>query len=295
MLRYRLLLGTLIVGALVALCVLDARATKPGMYLLPLALVAAALGSGEFARLAGGRLAISRDVLHAGNVAVVLANWAPLLAKGECPLGPFGAPAIVMGLTMAVAFVDEIRRYEGPGRATERLAATALGLAYVGGLMTFVVQLRMWASTIDGGWGLVALVSLILVVKMCDTGAYTVGRLIGSRKLAPKLSPGKTIEGSLGGIAFACLGAWFAFAILAPLAVEGAAPIAWPRWLAYGLVVGLAGMLGDLAESLLKRDAGQKDSSAWMPGFGGVLDILDSILLAAPVAYLFWAMHWVGP
>jgi phosphatidate cytidylyltransferase len=72
-----------------------------------------------------------------------------------------------------------------------------------------------------------------------------------------------------------------------------AAAPAW-GWLAYGLIVGVAGMLGDLAESLIKRDLGRKDSSDWMPGFGGVLDVLDSILFAAPVAYLCWALGLVG-
>ena len=66
------------------------------------------------------------------------------------------------------------------------------------------------------------------------------------------------------------------------------------RWIVFGLAVGAAGLLGDLAESLLKRDAGRKDSSPWMPGFGGVLDLLDSILFAAPVAYLCWATGLVN-
>ena len=99
------------------------------------------------------------------------------------------------------------------------------------------------------------------------------------------------IEGSAGGLAFACLGSWAAFHLLVPLGGRPNAPV-W-GWLAYGLLVGTAGMLGDLAESLLKRDLGRKDSSTWMPGFGGLLDVLDSILLAAPVAYLCWAFEMV--
>jgi phosphatidate cytidylyltransferase len=124
-------------------------------------------------------------------------------------------------------------------------------------------------------------------VKCGDIGAYAVGRLFGRTKLAPVLSPGKTIEGSLGGLAFACAAAYFTF-----WAMADSTPKRW-GWLAYGLLVGTAGMLGDLAESLLKRDAGRKDSSTWMPGFGGVLDILDSVLLAAPVAYLCWVAQIV--
>jgi phosphatidate cytidylyltransferase len=105
--------------------------------------------------------------------------------------------------------------------------------------------------------------------------------------MAPVLSPGKTIEGALGGIAFACLGSWLALDVLFP-AMTGGDELPPRLWLAYGAVIGLCGMAGDLAESLLKRDVGRKDSSDWLPGFGGVLDLLDSVLFAAPVAYVWW-------
>jgi phosphatidate cytidylyltransferase len=138
---------------------------------------------------------------------------------------------------------------------------------------------------------------LIIVVKMGDTGAYTVGRLVGRHKLCARLSPGKTIEGAAGAVVFAVLGSWLTFAWLVPwisaTGVAQGADTGW-GWLPFGLLVGTAGGLGDLAESLLKRDAGRKDSSTWMPGFGGVLDLLDSILLAAPVAYVCWASGLVG-
>jgi phosphatidate cytidylyltransferase len=133
--------------------------------------------------------------------------------------------------------------------------------------------------------GLIALVALLLVVKMGDSGAYTVGRLIGRHKMSPVVSPGKTIEGAIGAFAFACLASWFAFTYL-PLWMGAARPHRVWGWIVFGVAVGGAGLLGDLAESLMKRDVGAKDSSAWMPGFGGVLDLLDSILFAAPVAYL---------
>ena len=129
---------------------------------------------------------------------------------------------------------------------------------------------------------------------MGDTGAYTVGRLIGRHKMAPSISPGKTVEGALGAFLFACLGSWLTFRWIVPFLPEGAGPGPWYGWLLFGVLVGGAGMLGDLAESLLKRDVGVKDSSTWMPGFGGVLDILDSLLLSAPVAWFCWAFGLVG-
>ena len=294
MLRYRLLLGTLLIAALAGLCALDARSETPGVYLLPLALAATALGADEFARLAGRRLPVPHLLLCAGSVIIVLSNWAPAVFAGRTHIGPWGWPAIAFGLSLALVFADEIRRYEAPGKAIERLATAALGLAYCGLLMSFVVQLRFFATPDESRWGVVALVSLIVVVKMCDTGAYTVGRMIGKHKLAPRLSPGKTIEGAAGGLAFACFGAWATFTWLAPLLIDQPPGTPIFRSLTYGLIVGVAGMLGDLAESLLKRDVSAKDSSTWLPGFGGVLDILDSILYAAPAAYACWALHLVG-
>jgi phosphatidate cytidylyltransferase len=132
---------------------------------------------------------------------------------------------------------------------------------------------------------------------MGDIGAFTVGKICGRTKLAPRLSPGKTIEGAIGGLVFACFGSWVALAVIAPLIAP--LPSGWVPpgrgWLIYGVAVGATGMVGDLAESLIKRDMGTKDSSLWLPGFGGVLDLLDSVLLAAPVAYLFWSLRLVGP
>jgi phosphatidate cytidylyltransferase len=103
-------------------------------------------------------------------------------------------------------------------------------------------------------------------------------------------------------LAFSCLGAWLAFQWVVPWTLKhSVATISWSRplsfwwgWIAFGLLVGGAGMLGDLAESLLKRDVGRKDSSTWLPGFGGVLDILDSLLLSAPIAWTCWFFGLIG-
>ena len=108
--------------------------------------------------------------------------------------------------------------------------------------------------------------------------------------MAPLISPGKTIEGALGALCFACLASWIMICRVLPRANPGP----WWGWIAFGLLVGAAGMVGDLAESLLKRDVGRKDSSNWLPGFGGVLDIVDSLLLSAPVAWFCWASGLVG-
>jgi phosphatidate cytidylyltransferase len=178
-------------------------------------------------------------------------------------------------------------RYRAPGKSVSQLGATVLSFAYVGLLFSFLIQLRAIEPSEQG---IVALVSLIAIVKVGDTGAYTIGRLVGRNKMTPTLSPGKTWEGAAGAIAFSALAAWLILALWVQRdsRLAAGASLSVLAWLGYGALVGVTGLLGDLAESLLKRDLGRKDSSAWMPGFGGVLDLLDSILFAAPVAYLCW-------
>jgi len=292
MLVWRLSLGILFIAVLAALAWFDHDASQPGIYLFPLALLLSLAASGELLGLFAAReIRPVTWIVNFGNVMIVASNLGPLFCGADDPLGTFGWPSAALALALLATFAGEMSRYTTPGRVTESLSAAMLAFAYVGLLMTFVVQLRL----VDGGRvGVAALLSLVIVVKMCDTGAYTVGRLIGRHKMAPVLSPKKTVEGAIGGLAFACLGSWAAFQWMAPTVTLASRPNATDLgWLVYGLLIGAAGMLGDLAESLLKRDLGRKDSSTWMPGFGGVLDVLDSILLAAPVAYLCWAFGLV--
>ncbi len=193
-----------------------------------------------------------------------------------------------MVAAVALAFVAEMRRHQKPGGVTVSVAVAVLGVAYVGLLLSFLIQLRYW-------WGLRALLSLLIVVKMADTGAYAVGRIAGRHKMAPSLSPSKTIEGAIGALVVACLSSWATFRWLLPSPTgPEVAREPWQGWLLFGLLIGVAGIVGDLAESLLKRGAARKDSSDWMPGFGGVLDLLDSVLLAAPVAYVCWTLGLVA-
>jgi phosphatidate cytidylyltransferase len=283
----------LLIAAFAGLCWLDttrALGAPVGAWLFPVALLLSVLASGEVLGLvATEKCQPIRWLLYAGNFFIVAANGVPAFCTAslnQIALDNFGWPLAALAIAVLAAFIGEIIRYKSSGHASANLAATIFSFAYVGLLLTFVVQIAFGPA----GQGLLALLSLIVVVKMGDTGAYTVGRLIGRHKMTPQLSPGKTWEGAAGAMLFAVLGSWAVFDLLRPRLVSGdaAAPAPW-QWIAYGLTVGIAGMLGDLAESLLKREAGRKDSSAWMPGLGGVLDVLDSILFAAPVAYLCWA------
>ncbi|MGH7225185.1 MAG: phosphatidate cytidylyltransferase, partial [Gemmataceae bacterium] len=165
------------------------------------------------------------------------------------------------------------------GGAVIRLALSVWMTAYLGLLPSFLIQLR-WLDTRARA----ALALAIFIPKCCDIGAYFTGRLLGRHPMAPVLSPKKTWEGLIGGL---LLSAAATVAINRPLSVVRGGD--W--WAAaFGLVVGGVGALGDLAESLIKRDCRRKDASQVVPGFGGVLDVVDSILFAAPVAYCW--LRW---
>jgi phosphatidate cytidylyltransferase len=288
-LRWRLTLGLLLIAVLIGTCVADV--SMPGIWLGIVSLTTTLLASGEavaLARAAG--LAPIAPLVHVGNFAIVACGWIPLVfpdwAYPINPLSLVALPSLALLACVLIALLVEVVRFRAPGGITPRLAGTIWPLVYVGLLFSFLVLIR---SLDPGARGVGYLLALVTVVKMGDTGAYTVGRLIGRHKLAPHLSPGKTIEGAIGGLAFSALGAWLVLSALWPR-YFGDDPAPPARWLLFGLIVGAAGMVGDLAESLLKRDAGMKDSSRWMPGFGGVLDIVDSLLLAAPVAFVLLAM-----
>jgi phosphatidate cytidylyltransferase len=226
--------------------------------------------------------------VYVGNLLLVIVNWLPAILPHQISVPAVAWPLLALGVGLLLVIVVELWRYQKPGGATGNVAAAIFAMVYVGLMLSFVVQLRIL-------WGVGALASMLLVVKMGDTGAYTVGRLIGRHKMAPRLSPGKTVEGGIGALVFSCAIAWIAFTWIVPATISSSTPrgAIWGP-LAYGLLVGAAGIIGDLAESLLKRDVGRKDSSTWLPGFGGVLDMVDSVLIAAPVAWACWLLGLVG-
>jgi phosphatidate cytidylyltransferase len=308
LLRWRLILGTLFIAALVMLCWLDYSVGRPGAFLLPLALMLSWLCVVELLEMfeKRGRLPLPWAMFAGVLGCVFLAGVPVVWPEATGSIGRLGWLAIGLGFGLIVSMIGEFQRYDGRWHSTINLGLLSFAVLYLGGMMGFIVQLRMlggqpWGT--DGRWGMLALISLIAVVKMSDIGQYTVGRLIGRHKLAPEISPGKTWEGAAGGILFAIVAAWIVFG----WAARGVAPTSdyGDRFLdsaqrpiaatAFAVAVAIAGIVGDLSESVLKRDAGVKDSSTWLPGFGGVLDLLDSLLGAAPVAYLFWALRVVGP
>ena len=180
---------------------------------------------------------------------------------------------VALGLFLMASFSYELLR----GADLTRFAFTLLAFLYLPWSLGYVLLLR---ETPDPGLGLWTL-SLPLVASFAtDIGAYFAGRFFGRHKLAPEISPGKTLEGSMGGILFSFL------ALLAYTAwVREVFPFGLLELWLFSLLLSLAAQLGDLAESMLKRFAGVKDSGRFLPGHGGLLDRIDSLLFTFPLTY----------
>ncbi|HEY2785016.1 MAG TPA: phosphatidate cytidylyltransferase [Fimbriiglobus sp.] len=211
-----------------------------------------------------------------GVVATVAANW---VAPNAGRYATWVPVLFTFVAVLIAAFLWEMYRYREPGHAAARIANTGFVVAYLGILPSFLVQLRRLGPD-SGTW--IALT--IFVPKLGDVSAYFTGRFFGKHKMTPLLSPKKTREGFAGGLLGSVLTA-FLPALWIPYRGTDFA-----FYFGFGLTVGIAGVLGDLAESLLKRDAGTKDAARSIPGFGGVLDVIDSVLFAAPVAYLWFVL-----
>lgn len=299
MLGTRLVTGFSMVVVLIAILCLDEWMAP--WFPLWLILVSVAAGSAalELVELLKSTSARpSGNTVFGATMALVIANWVPhLLAHYHRwpahvgrpvndPLAPVDAlawPFLAFTAVIMAAFISQSLQFRKPGQTMATISGSLLAVAYVGLLGTFLIQLR-W---LEGAYhGLLPLAYLVATAKGADTGAYTLGRIAGRHKLWPRVSPNKTIEGALGGLLFGVLGA--VGVALAARFLLHVPSLGWRGAVVYGVLVGTAAQLGDLMESMIKRDCERKDASAAVPGFGGVLDVLDSLLFAAPVAFGFW-------
>jgi phosphatidate cytidylyltransferase len=272
MLKYRLIFGTLMTIAFIGIVLFD-----PWAPLLLVVLVAALMIPGllELSKLADAKgVKILLPVSIPASVLLSTSHYWPLFAftlyKSANTNYVF---TLFLAFTLMACFLYQRVRY-GLSGVLVNCGAACFSIIYLGLLSAFVP-----ATYVDfGPWHLLM---LIFVVKCSDIGAYTAGRLFGKHKFSPVISPKKTWEGMAGGVVFAILAA-VAFAVFRDI-------MSWRLAIVFGVVFAFIGQFGDLAESMLKRDAETKDSSNSVPGFGGILDVVDSILITAPFGYLFFS------
>jgi phosphatidate cytidylyltransferase len=312
MLKHRVPVGLLMIVGLVAVFFIDNRLDEidisgtwaqhlflgrsylpAGLLMLGCFLIIIALGARELCTIFRAEH-IEADPLMiwaSGTIGCVLVYIIPYTLDSQSTIAIYAS-------FMVVIFVLSLTRYSWRGRtqgAVAVAAVTMFALIYLGALPGFYLAIRRWHSA----WIVAA---LILITKSCDIGAYFTGRLVGRHKLIAWLSPGKTWEGLLGGVVLAAgvsvLLAWLGnqYGVTGRWTTTGQErvfePFTFPLWYAAiaGALVAVVGQIGDLTASLFKRDAGMKDSGRSIPGFGGLIDVVDSPILVAPLAYWLLAV-----
>jgi phosphatidate cytidylyltransferase len=291
MLGWRLTISAILIPALFGLFYLDQQAGPSAWWLFAICLLLGTRSTWELTDLLTTRtmrpsFPVTAFCVNALICVVWISRW---LLTGLMPdLDVSLGIALATLIAAYLCFTKGAVMFREPGGTMETLGAELFTVFYCGVLLVLTVQLR-WLHR--GDWGYAALGSLIVSVKCGDIGAYTLGRLIGKRKMAPRLSPGKTWAGFGGALLGAAFGAWVWMTFAAPKLIGEGATASLVNTLAFGVVMGLVGLIGDLCESLIKRDVGRKDAAALFPGFGGLLDLLDSVLFAGPIA-LFWWHSW---
>jgi len=307
MLKHRLIFGPIMIAALLGVVVLDGvldhidltgawaqdlffgRTYLPsGLLLLVCFTGLMVLGARELCVIfrAKGVTIDTPVIMLSGLLGLVLFYAIPHWIDTQTAVAIYGSA--MSGLFLATLIIHSRR-----GRTQGAIHAAAAGMftfVYLGVLPGYLMAIRAWHSP----WVLIAIIG---ITKACDIGAYFTGMAFGKHKLIPWLSPGKTWEGLIGGmvlsaglaIGLAALGN-YADATGYWVRDNGSrefVQVLYPLWFAgiAGLLIGLIGQFGDLAASLFKRDAGIKDSGKAIPGFGGVLDVIDSPIVTAPFAY----------
>jgi len=280
MLKHRLLYGTLMTVFFTAIVIFDgwmdgsltaSAVDKPIQATLLFILVSVLIipAQLEIAKLAAAKkltifnpVSIIASIVFAGTW-----YWTQLIKIQPLPYFCFTSAFSLFGLLLYQYF-----RY-GSSNVMSNCGASYFSIVYLGLLSAFILGIRI-------DFGLWPILMFVFVVKSSDIGAYAIGTLFGRHKFSPNISPGKTWEGMAGAVATAV--------IVALLFAAGFDIMSLLSAVIFGFCLAFIGQLGDLVESMLKRDAEQKDSSQNVPGFGGILDIIDSPLFAAPFAYLFF-------
>jgi phosphatidate cytidylyltransferase len=213
-----------------------------------------------------------------GSVALISGSWffygRPDFAARASDFDVFILLVFALGV-----FVRQFPQKLNP-QGIETMAVTIFGLIYVAWLCNFITRINF--ATHNGRF---FVMFLVVVTKFTDIGAYLIGSFFGRHKMIPRISPGKSWEGTVGGIVFATVSGALCYQLLQQQL--GAGGMLMKHAIFLGVALGAAAVIGDLAESLIKREAGVKDSSHWLPGHGGALDLIDSLLFTAPLLYVY--------
>ena len=250
---------------------------------LPLAAFLAAVSAGCAWELY--RIARAGGLDPLDPIGIPLAGAVPL-AVYSAAIGLYRPTLGVATIAVLVILAAVIWARGTQGHPLGAAAVTVLGVVYTGGLLSFGYALREYPYAIGDRAGTALVVFPLVLTWASDIGAYFVGRSVGGPKLIPAVSPAKTISGALGGLLTTIAVSWvyvrFALVPLSGLTMSV------PAALVFGAIISVAAQIGDLVESLLKREANVKDSSRLIPGHGGLLDRLDSLLFVLPVAYVLF-------
>jgi phosphatidate cytidylyltransferase len=275
MLKYRLIFGTLMTLAFVGIVLLDGRLESSvdkyseGTLFSVLVALLIIPGMFELSKLAAAR-GIKILLPVSLPATVLLATW---FWWDQFIFGPYYYDGpILFAVPLMLCFFYQRIRY-GISGTLANIGGACFSMMYLGFLVMFIPGVRI-------DFGIWHLLMLIFVVKCSDIGAYTFGRLFGKHKFSPVISPKKTWEGMAGAV--------LAAVIVAVAFAESCDIMSWRLGIVFGVVFAFLGQLGDLAESMLKRDAEKKDASNSVPGFGGILDVVDSVLVTAPFGYMFF-------
>jgi phosphatidate cytidylyltransferase len=270
-----------------------------GWALAALLAIVSALGAWEFFRIAR-----ASGLTPMEDIGIPLAGVVPLFVHArylrlyELPLS--GMAILVLAVLALAIFIRGVN-----GKPLGAAAATVFGVLYTGGMLSFGYAIRYHEYVIESvpvslggmaiaGGGLLLLLPLLLTWAS-DIGAFFVGRALGKRKLMPSVSPGKTVAGAVGGLVATVLVAWLYMRFVLTPTTQ----LAFSRGgvVLFAIIISIAAQIGDLAESLLKREAGIKDSSHLVPGHGGILDRFDSLIFVLPIAYALFnvLLVWAPP
>lgn len=211
----------------------------------------------------------------------LVAVWAQLTCPALTSTQRAAIEPAMFFLIVTAIFLRQFPQTENP-RPLETMAGTLMGVLYVPLMLSFYPRLLLTWGEGTGRW---LIFYGVLVVKVSDIGAYFAGSLLGRHKLCPHISPKKTWEGLAGGIAASLVVSllWWHWAH----GRIGALELTLPHAVSLGLLLPVMGLFGDLAESVFKRAANVKDSASYIQGMGGILDVLDSLLLTAPLLFLY--------